>query len=235
MRRLSTAVLAFGALALLVPVAPAQQPPTGPYAGAGLWVLLLNKDVQKELKLNDEQVAKAAKVSQEIVQKHREDLTRLTGAGLGQVADEGQLKKQVELARKVTDETVEGMGDSLKPEQVKRFKQIAVQQTVRLAGAGVFLDPEVDKDLKLTDKQKEDLKKTVEDQQKKHLSALKDAGGNPLDVFKKLGTINKDSVEDVVKTLTDDQKKTWKELTGEPFEFKTGSSPVPPPKPGGKD
>jgi hypothetical protein len=233
MRCLSRTVLAFGALALLAPAAPSQQSPGGPFSGGGVWVMLLNKDVQKELKLGDEQVTKAAKVSQDVVQKHREELTRLTGPGAALHGDEAQLKKQVKLSRMVTDEVVEGMGDSLKPEQAKRFKQLALQQNIQLSGAGVFQDSEVDKALKLTDKQKEQLKGLTEDLQKKQQSAVKDAKGNYQEMFKMLGTVNKESVEGVVKTLTEDQKKTWKDLLGEPFEFKTGPAPVPPPKPSG--
>jgi hypothetical protein len=234
MRSPSKAVLAFGALALLAHAAAAQQPPGGPFGG-GLQALLLSKDVQKELKLSDEQVAKAMKLAQEMVQKYGEELIllRMPVAGLG--GEEGKIKKQVELSRKVTDEMVEGMGDSLKPEQVKRFRQLALQQTIRTSGAGVFLDPEVDKALKPSDKQKEELKSITDDLQKKQQDVVKQAKGNYLELFKKLAAVNKESMESAEKLLNEDQKKTWKDLTGEPFEFKTGLTPVPPSKSGGED
>lgn len=36
----------------------------------------------------------------------------------------------------------------------------------------------------------------------------------------KLQALRKEALEKVVASLTDDQKKSWKELTGEPFEIK---------------
>jgi len=37
---------------------------------------------------------------------------------------------------------------------------------------------------------------------------------------KKMAALNKETMEKVSGVLTDDQKKAWKDLTGEPFEFK---------------
>jgi hypothetical protein len=228
MRSLFTMALVLGAAALLVPALPAQQPPGMP--GANL-MLLLNKDVQKELKLSDEQIDKAKKVSPDVLQKHRSDLPALVGPLPGQQGDD-QAKKLLKLSRQITDETIEAMGDALKPEQGTRLKQIAMQQAVQSAGVLVFTDPDVDKALKLTDKQKDDLKKMADDQKKKQQEAIKGAGADIRELNKKVGQVNKDAVEDAVKALTDDQKKKWKELTGEPFELKSGTSLVPP---GGKE
>jgi hypothetical protein len=223
MRFLCNTFLVLGATGLLVSALRAQQPP------GGTAILLSNKDVQKELKLSDEQTAKASKVAQAIAQKHQEELFKFLNP-VAMLSGEGDMKKQLELSRKLTDEVVEGMGDTLKPEQVQRYKQLALQQAVELAGAGVFLDPELSKALKLTDKQKEDLKGIADDLPKKRQGLFKDAKGGFAEVFKKVATLNKESVDEAVRSLTDDQKKTWKEMVGQPFDLKT--SPLPSPSPG---
>jgi hypothetical protein len=211
------------AVALLVPALPAQPPGFGP--GGGVLGLFSNKDVQKELKLSDEQVAKGNKAMQEAARKHQADLARVLASPFPVAAGDEQLKKYLELSRQLTDDAVSGLGDSLKPEQAKRLKQIALQQTIHTVGAGIFLDPDVDKALKLTDKQKEDLKGKIEELRKKQTSALKDAGTDPMELFKKQAALGSESVEGAVKLLTDDQKKAWKDLVGEPFEFKAEKAP----------
>ena len=90
---------------------------------------------------------------------------------------------------------------------------------------GLFSNKDVQKALKLTDKQKEDLKGKIEELRKKQTSALKDAGTDPMELFKKQAALGSESVEGAVKLLTDDQKKAWKDLVGEPFEFKTEKAP----------
>jgi hypothetical protein len=36
----------------------------------------------------------------------------------------------------------------------------------------------------------------------------------------KIQTLRKDTLEKITSTLTDAQKKSWKTMTGEPFQFK---------------
>jgi hypothetical protein len=187
--------------------------------------MLSNKDVQKELKLSDEQAAKAMKVMQEAARKHMDELRQVVSVPFPVVAGEEQLKKYLELSRQLTDETVTGLGDSLKPEQAKRFKQLALQQTITSVGIAAFTDADVGKALKLTDKQKEEIKGQVEELRKKQTSTLKGASGDPAELFKKQGALCRESVEGAVKHLTDDQKKAWKDLVGEPLEFKAEKSP----------
>lgn len=225
MRFLCQAFLVLGAGGLLVS-ALAAQPPSGVPP-----ILLANKEVQNELKLTSDQAAKVPKVVQSVAQKHQEELLRFMNP-VALLSGEGDMKKQTELSRKLTDEVIEGMGDTLKPEQVQRYKQLALQQEVARLGAGVFLGPDLDKDLKLTDKQKDEIKAIAEGLPKKRQAAFKDAGGGFGEGFKKIATLNKESVDEATKSFTDDQKKTWKEMIGAPFELKSAPSPSQPPSKG---
>ncbi|HMC90517.1 MAG TPA: hypothetical protein VKI17_13265, partial [Gemmataceae bacterium] len=45
-------------------------------------------------------------------------------------------------------------------------------------------------------------------------------GGDQAEARKKMAAVQKETMEKITAVLTDDQKKTWKEMTGEPFEYK---------------
>ncbi len=109
----------------------------------------------------------------------------------------------------------------LKPEQAKRLKQIEVQS----AGLAAFSKEDVQAALKLTDAQKTTVKGAVDDMQKDVQDLMKDAQGDREKMtaaFKKIQDLRTDAVEQVVKGLSEDQKKTWKDLTGDKFEVAIG-------------
>jgi Spy/CpxP family protein refolding chaperone len=110
---------------------------------------------------------------------------------------------------------------ALKPEQAKRLKQIEVQS----AGLGAFSKDDVQAALKLTDAQKTSVKTAADDMQKDIQDLFKDAQGDRekmADAFKKIQELRTDSLDQVVKGLSDDQKKTWKDLNGDKFEVARG-------------
>jgi hypothetical protein len=147
-RRIATMVLTLGVAALLAMPAFAQQPkhkghgsrmPMG--GGAGL---IANAAVQKELKLTDEQTSKAEAVARAVREKYHGDFAKLEDLD-AQVRSE----KTAEIVRTMTSETNKGLADVLKPEQMKRYRQIQLQQL----GLMAFTEPEVRSQLKLTDDQ----------------------------------------------------------------------------------
>jgi len=181
-------------------------------------MLLRNPGVAKELKLSDEQIKKIEEATQSIRDKHRDEreaINKLEG-------DERREKDQ-ELRKTEGDETNKALAEILKPEQNKRFKEIRLQRR----GARAFSEEEVQKALNLTDDQKEKIKTINEDADKERRELFPQGGrrgggrGGPPDpsVFQKMETLNKETMDKVVSVLTDDQKKTWKEMTGAPFKF----------------
>jgi Spy/CpxP family protein refolding chaperone len=238
--------LALAAFGLLAAPALAQRPGGGgggrqgggfggfggfgaPQAGP---TLLLNKSVQDELKLTDDVKAKLTKISE----KQREEMGKLFGQG-GQGGRRGRgaggqggaggrggadREKMQEAMTKITEETNKAISEvekDLKPEQIKRFKQIKVQ----VAGVRAFNDPEVQKELNLTDKQKADVKGTLEDLQKDTRELMQGARGNReqmAEMRKKIEAVNKEALEKLTNSLSADQKKTLTELTGPKFELK---------------
>ena len=55
---------------------------------------------------------------------------------------------------------------------------------------------------------------------RQEMQSIFSGGGDPQENRKKMQTLQKETMEKVSAVLTDDQKKTWKEMTGEPFEVK---------------
>jgi hypothetical protein len=214
MRRVATVILALGLTVALAAPALAQQRQRGQRGQRGQGgapMLVENESVQKELNLDKDQVDKVKETVQKVRDEHKDDFAKLNDLGR-----EEQREKRRELTRTVTDETLKALGDVLKPEQLKRFKQIELQQ----AGTQAFTRPEVQKALNLTDDQKEKIKTIADDAAKQRSELFQ--GGNARGSFDKLTALRKETAEKVQAVLTDDQKKTWKDLTGEPFEVTRG-------------
>jgi Spy/CpxP family protein refolding chaperone len=209
-------VLALAVFGLLVAPALAQRPGGfgfgfgGPQAGPAL---LLNKSVQDELKLSDEVKSKLTKINEKQNEKRREAFQSAAG-------DFEKIREEMQKIGEATNKEVTQIIDKdLKPEQAKRFKQIKVQ----VAGVQAFLEPDVQKELKLTDKQKADAKAAIDDVQKDVRELFQEAQGNPekmREVGKKVQALRQEAFDKVAGTLSADQKKTWAEMTGPKFELK---------------
>jgi Spy/CpxP family protein refolding chaperone len=168
--------------------------------------LLSNKGVQDEIKLTDKQKAEIKKVQETFnadMKKAREDKDR--------EAFQAAFKKYNTALGKVKD--------GLKPEQVKRLNQIEIQAS----GLAAFKRKDVLKELKLSDKQKDQVKDIEQDLAKDMKELFADARGDREKMtaaIKKLGKMRTDAFAKVVKTFDADQKKAWKELTGKPYTIK---------------
>ena len=169
-------------------------------------MLLSNKSVQKELKVSDEQVEKLNTLATETMAKNRERFQGLQDA----TPEERQSKM-----REAQAELTKSLDGVLKPEQVKRFNQIELQ----VGGLMVFNQPRVAEALKVTDEQKEKIRGIAEEA-RGAMPSREDAQADPAAAMKKRTEITKGATEKVMALMTEDQKKEWKELTGEPFDYK---------------
>jgi Spy/CpxP family protein refolding chaperone len=197
MKRLVPLALALAVVALAAAAVQAQGPRPG---GGGTLFLLTQKSVQEELKMSEEQVKKVSELEAKQREAFRDfrDLSR-----------EERQKKFQEMAKA----NEKAIGEILKPEQLKRVKQISLQrQGLRALG-----DPEVAEALKLTAEQKDKVK-AVMDETGKEMRALFGAGLDRDEARKKMEEIRKASEEKLMTILTDEQKTKLKELQGEPFK-----------------
>jgi len=224
MRRTAKILTALTFAALLTPLfaQPPRQP--GGFTGRGgfgmdLSTLVVNKSVQEEVKMTPEQVEKFTKVSEEMKSKRGEGTKGKGGdkgkGGFDREAFQKAREERVAAYTKVMDET-------LKPEQIKRIKQIELQQ----GGLAVYTKENVQKELKLTDKQTTEIKEISEETQKDIGQLTRDLFGGQgnqekaAEARKKIEGLRKEAEEKITGLLTEDQKKTWKTMVGEKFEIK---------------
>jgi len=198
--------------------------------GTSPGALAANPAVQKELKMDDDQV-KAVKEKVpavglgggfrkkgDITPEQQERITKFMEK-LGQLKDVPEDKLEGKM-REVFKEEIEGPAKEvekiLKPEQFTRLKQIARQQ----GGPSAYLSPDNAKDLGLTDDQKKKLKDITDELQKDTMALFQ--GGFSAETREKMQMLNKEATEKAAGVLTDEQKTKWKELTGEPFSVPLG-------------
>jgi len=203
-------MVGLGLVALLAgpPAAHAQGRGRGGMMGPGQ--LLGNSGVQKELKLDDQQIEKAKEVAAKTGEKAREAFGELQG-----LDQEERRTKMQQISRELNESALKSAAAFLKPEQVTRLKQISTQ----LRGAQAFSDPEIAKKLNLTDTQKSDIQSIVQES-RQDMPSREDFQSDREAAMKKMQEINKKTLTKVEGKLNDEQQKTWKELIGAPFEYK---------------
>jgi len=198
-------VLAVSLAVLVAPQALAQRPQGRGFGGGGGFGgpnnlgLLSQKSVQDELKLTEDQIKQVTAETE----KQRE-----SRGALADLSREERQKKFAEQSQ-AGDKAAAGI---LQPDQLKRLKQISLQQR----GGRAFSDPDVAQSLALTDKQKE-LASTIQQGAQSDLRELFQAGADG-EARAKIREIQKKTSEKVLEILTPEQQTKWKELTGEPFK-----------------
>jgi len=213
----------YAAVVLLVVAAgtvEAQQPGGGRGRGRGgpggmfgspagmRMMLLANEKVQKELELNDEQKADLKKIG--------DDLRPQGGQNFQDLSEEERQKLRTEREAKMKEAQAK-VDKLLVPQQQERLKQISWQ----VAGANALSDPEVADKLKLSDKQKDDLK-AVQDKAMEEGRALFGAGLSREEAQAKGAELRKSSEEKTLAVLTPEQKTEFDKLKGDKFEISPG-------------
>jgi Spy/CpxP family protein refolding chaperone len=211
----------------LVVMAEAQQRGFG--GGGPQWgptQLIVAEVVQKDLKLSDEQIEKVKTWSE--AQKAKAGEGKGAGKGGGNFKNMTKEERQ-ELFEKMAAQAAESrkaaykdLAGVLKPEQLARLKQIELQAN----GIQAFQSDETIAALMLTDSQKSKVKEIMSEFQKDRREVFGGGGGGKggfdkekmAENQKKVDKLEKTAFGDIEESLTADQKKAWKELTGEPFD-----------------
>ena len=132
-----------------------------------------------------------------------------------------QVKKELDISddqmEKLPAEVLIAIGKVLNEKQLKRFKEIELQQR----GNNAFKDDAVQKNLKMTAEQKKSIESIIADSNKERTEAFKGAagGGGFKGIQEKLDTIQKESREKIYTLLSKDQRKAWREMIGEEFKL----------------
>jgi len=213
--RLCKLALAVGVVALLASPVLAQPGRGGGGRGmmANIGFLVRNKSVQEELKIDEDQAKKVTTALDKVREDNKDDFDKLRNR-------DTKPEERAEIMKKVEPLNEKALKDVLKADQLKRLHQIRHQ----VQGVAMFEDEGVRKILKLSDKQKDEIK-DIEKDLKKERDAIFPPGEKPdfskfQENMKKVQGLEKDAMTSAKKILNDDQKKQFEELTGKPFELK---------------
>jgi RNA polymerase sigma factor (sigma-70 family) len=180
-------------------------------------LLVLHAEVQKELKLTEEQVRKIRAVVREVDDRANEDASRVKppppgapGSRVkplqpGAAAEPGN-KRTVEIDKALR----EALPAILTDAQAVRLRQLEKQ----VVGMSAFLDPEYVKLLKLTDEQQGKVQTIIA---QAHQVLLQQHPGGVGDFDYRQA--NKAAVQQILELLTADQRRTWRDLTGDAIDI----------------
>jgi hypothetical protein len=210
MRTLCVGILAVG-LAVLLARPAAAQPGRGGFGG-GIGMLVQQKAVQEDLKLDEDTVKKAKDAVDKVREDHKDELAKLFDRNSGL-----SMEERAEIMKKVAADTEKALKDVLKPEQIARLKQIQLQ----IRGVDALTEEDVQKDLKLTPEQKDEIKTITDDLRKERGEVFRGAFGDQekmAEARKKMEAMNTEAMDKVNKVLKDDQKKSFDDMKGAKFD-----------------
>lgn len=212
MRAFGVTLLGLGLLALVSGPARAQGPGRGFGARMGTYSgLLANASVQKELKLDDKQVQKANDLDEKMSAEMREKFQDLQD-----LEPQERRAKRQEINHEISTKSLKAAGEFLEPRQIARLEQIAHQ----VRGAMSFSSPDVAGKLNLTDAQKNEIQEIQRESFQEMRSIFQDNQDDPQARMKAMNELRKKTLDKAVAKLNDEQRKTWKQMLGAPFEIK---------------
>ena len=180
----------------------------------GLPMLLSNKSVQEELKLDAAQVEKVNK----IVTEQREK-SRTAMQGLRDLEPAQRREKMQGMMTTAQQETIKALreGEVLKPEQFRRLMQINLQVTgPRILTTNARLAER----MKVTDEQKKKIEAVLEESMTKTREAMQGAGNDRAAAMEKMQNLRKETNEKALAVLSAEQQENFKKAQGEPFSIK---------------
>jgi hypothetical protein len=174
--------------------------------------LVFRARVQEELKLSEEQKQKLEKRLQDTVLETMRFFEKLGDRKAEE--REQELHAYVQKAQENLTAFLQGL---LQEEQLKRLRQVMLQREGLLA----LGDPEVRKELAITDKQRQQFFEVVQDMQKKIGPLLREAqlGGKPEEIQPRVMKIRAEHEGRIEALLNEAQKKQWKEILGKPLDL----------------
>jgi Spy/CpxP family protein refolding chaperone len=190
--------------------------------------LLENSQIKKELNITDEQSAEIKKLDGEFRAKLKE---KVAGVKIEELkGDDAKIKAKYTEIDKESQSFREKIGKVLKPEQVTRMKQIYLQ----IYGFGPLTSSDYATELKLTDEQNSKIKTIQEDLFTNMKASWTTPTGSDdeknqtiANNRKQMEQILKQSNDDTLAVLTDEQKKTLETLKGEEFKLDPTTLPSP--------
>jgi len=169
-----------------------------------------DQDVRSSLNLTEQQFGTLNQAAQRMMTDFRGQLDKL-----GNLSDADRNARAQELWNNVNSEIMTNAAKVLKPEQLDRFRQVALQYR----GIDAFRDPMVQQKLTLTDDQQSHLRSVRDAFQKQAANIAQLAETNRDEARTRWQALQKEMGTRINGILTADQQKQWAELTGDPVQF----------------
>ncbi len=181
---------------------PRVQPPTLPMPTDLQY--LEAQAVQTEIKLTDEQVKTIAALAK----KWTDGTAELRALSI----EQRQLRSDTFIK-----ETAQAVAAAVRPEQLTRVRQLALQQLIHANGVNGFLSaPALVEALRLNDAQQKGRDELIQAQNASFRTAFLSGAEYPV-IEKQVADIEQATHDKLTKLLTPEQQKTLKEQLGEPF------------------
>ena len=173
--------------------------------------IVFRDKVLDELKVTDDQRDKLMQLAMERIMQTGPFLDSLQQAG------PEREKMLAEHRKNAREKLAKDLNEVLKPDQLKRMRQVTLQQE----GSFALGQDDVRKELKITPEQLKQFMAVMQELQKQVEVLVKQAqsGGNPDEIRPKIEQLRKDHGKKLEAVLTDAQKKQWKEVLGPLFEL----------------
>ena len=181
--------------------------------GGGDLQTLQRPDVQKDLKMTDDQKKAIAKVQAEQQEAMRARMEEMRNGGGG--GDREAMMAEFQKMQKATDDKVKAV---LSKEQQDRLKQI----TIQMAGMRIVLREEIQKELGIDDAQKTKLtalQASLQEATQAIMQRMRDQEIDREQMTELQAKNNKSMEEEIAKVLTQAQKDKLKEMSGPKFEM----------------
>jgi len=174
--------------------------------------------IQKELQLDDNQVAKVKAVAERMTDRFQQDMSKLKGLN-----GEEKAKRRITLSDPHYEEGMKQLRSILKPAQLDRFDQILFQQR----GPMAMLEPKIAQILQINNEQAQKVAELVARTQNEQKSAVEAAGKGTKAAAVKIESIAAEANEQAITLLSPEQKRTWARLVGRPFRPDLGGPAQP--------
>lgn len=186
----------------------------------GLLAVVSSEPVQEELGLVEEQVSKINDLRREMRggrggrggrDGERPNFRDMTD----EERQEWMAERQKEAAERAKQEK-EKLGEILMDHQTKRLEEISLQ----LRGVSALQDPEVAKQIGLSEEDQEELRDTIREESQKMREEMRDlfGSGDRDQIREKMTEMQKKMEDEVMAVLSSEQKEKFVEMKGESFD-----------------
>lgn len=192
--------------------------------GSSFSRLVSMAEVQNELLLSGDVLEKVKAYAEESQTKMREESQLIRDQGLEPAEMRAEMTA---LSEQFLAQDTEALGKLLSADQMKRLKQLMVQQQ----GVSAVTRKDVAEAIGLNEEAREKLKASVDELNQAAMAKMQEIGqGGDREQFQKIMDETRKKVEETVLTaLSDEQKTKFEELKGAAFKF-----PEPQPRGGGR-